>query len=84
MRLTINETSNAKKVTGKTQPEFIRNIESNFGLNIDSAYTRKPEKFIVLYKDRKIYEAEVTQYFNDFESMFELMDYNIAYVGDRL
>ena len=34
MRLTINETSNAKKVTGKTWPEFIRNIESNFGLNI--------------------------------------------------
>ena len=64
----------ASKATGKTWEDFILSIESDLGYEVDSAYKRQPDQWIILYKGSKTYEGEVTRYF---EGDYELVTENI-------
>lgn len=74
-KTTKSVTASSKKFTGKSWSEFISNLKSA-GYSIDSAYTKKPEQWIVIDdKDGNSYDAEVTEYS---DGNFELMEYNIT------
>ena len=62
------------KVVGKTWKDFIQNIESQLGYEVDSADIRKPSHFIDMYKDGKHYVGEIARYH---DGTFELLEYNI-------
>ena len=65
------------KITGNTWQEFISNIEAQTKYDVDSAYKRRPEKWIELINKETgdIFDAEVTNYF---DSSYELMLYNVT------
>lgn len=64
----------APKATGKTWEDFIISIESDLGYQVDSAFKRHPDQWIIMYKGDKTYEGEVTRYF---EGDYELVAKNI-------
>ena len=70
----IISSKSSDKVIGKTWADFIQNIESQLGYEVDSADKRKPSHFIDMYKDGKYYVGEITRYY---DGTFELMKYNI-------
>ena len=74
MKKYIKSAINNNKVTGKGWPAFVRNIEDTLGYEVDSAYRRTFDDFIILYKDGVAYQAEVTPYS---DGSYELMEYNI-------
>lgn len=60
---------------GSTWDEFIKNLEDENEVKVDSAYRdRYTDEKIVFYKDGKPFEGEVTKYFN---GDYELMKYNV-------
>lgn len=60
---------------GSTWDEFIKNLEDENEVKVDSAYRDKyTDEKIVFYKDGKPFEGEVTKYFN---GDYELMKYNV-------
>lgn len=60
---------------GSTWDEFIKNLEDENEVKVDSAYRDKyTDEKIVFYKDGKPFEGEVTNYFN---GDYELMKYNV-------
>lgn len=60
---------------GSTWDEFIKNLEDENEVKVDSAYRDKyTDEKIVFYKDGKSFEGEVTKYFN---GDYELMKYNV-------
>lgn len=65
------------KITGNTWQEFISNIEAQTKYDVDSAYKRRPEKWIELINKETgdIFDAEVTNYF---DGSYELMLYNVT------
>ena len=74
MKLYIKSSKSPDKVIGKTWKDFIQNIESQLGYEVDSADRRKPSHFIDMYKDGEHYVGEITRYHN---GTFELLEYNI-------
>lgn len=72
--ITLESVKSSDKVIGKTWADFIQNIESQLGYEVDSADKRKPSQFIDMYKDGKYYVGEITRYY---DGTFELMEYNI-------
>ena len=74
MKRYIKSSKSSDKVIGKTWADFIQNIESQLGYEVDSADKRKPSQFIDMYKDGKYYVGEITRYY---DGTFELMEYNI-------
>lgn len=61
------------KLTAKTWPDMVKQLADK-GYEVDSAYKRVPEKFILAYKDNSCYMIEVTQYFR---GDYEVQSYNI-------
>ena len=61
---------------GSTWEEFIRNLEENNEVKVDSAYRYKyyAGDPIIFYKNNKSFEGEVTKYFN---GDYELNKYNV-------
>lgn len=60
---------------GSTWNEFIRNLEENNGVKVDSAYRRKyTGDKIIFYRNNQSFEGEVTKYFN---GDYELNKYNV-------
>lgn len=45
----------ACKATGRTWSSLVESIESILGYEVDSAYRRRPDDFIALYKDGESY-----------------------------
>ena len=74
VELASKSSKSSDKVIGKTWADFIQNIESQLGYEVDSADKRKPSQFIDMYKDGKYYVGEITRYY---DGTFELMEYNI-------
>lgn len=74
VELASKSSKSSDKVIGKTWADFIQNIESQLGYEVDSADKRKPSHFIDMYKDGKYYVGEITRYY---DGTFELMEYNI-------
>ena len=74
MKRYIKSSKSSDKVIGKTWADFIQNIESQLGYEVDSADKRKPSHFIDMYKDGKYYVGEITSYQ---DGTFELLGYNI-------
>lgn len=64
----------ASKATGRTWEDFILSIESDLGYAVHGPYLDHPNQWIILYKDGKTYEGEVTRYF---EGDYELVTENI-------
>lgn len=62
------------KATGRTWSSFVEAVKSTLGYEVDSAYLRSPEQFILLYKDGTCYEGEVTRYY---DGTYELICDNI-------
>ena len=72
---------NPNRVVGRTWSDFIRNLEDKTGIAIDSIYRNRYEQFIEGYKDGKIYEMEVTKYFDTgHETSYETCYDDICYV----
>lgn len=77
-KLHIKESNSNKTYKGGTWKEFIKDLESNSGYKVDSAYRRKYEQWIELIDNNgKIYDAEVTAYYYPGNNLYELQDYNI-------
>jgi hypothetical protein len=62
MKRFIKCSTSSCKATGRTWSEFIRNIESTLGYEVDSAYRRTSDQLILMYLDGAEYEGEVTRY----------------------
>lgn len=72
----VKASTSADKITGKTWPEFIANIESQTKFKVDSAYRKKYWSDIIdLLDGSDVYEAEVTKYS---DGTYELLMYNIS------
>lgn len=60
---------------GSTWDEFIKNLEENNEVKVDSAYRYKyTGDKIIFYRNNQAFEGEVTEYFN---GDYELMKYNV-------
>ena len=78
MKRMIRANKGPEKVTGDYWKQFTDNIYKEFGFDLDDMSLEEPTQFLILYKDGKEYEAEVTKYFR---GPYELLRDNIHYVG---
>lgn len=62
MKRYIKCSTNTCKATGRTWSEFIRNIKSDLGYEVDSVYRRTLDQLILMYLDGVEYEGEITRY----------------------
>lgn len=67
------------KLTSKNWAGMVAQLEDH-GLIADAAYRRRPDRFILAYHDKEVYQIEVTQYFR---GDFEVLAYNIHRIEDQ-
>lgn len=64
----------AKSYNGRSWDELIMQLD-RAGYEVDSAYRSHPHKWIEVIQNGRIFDAEVTKYF---DGSYEVMEYNIT------